>query len=759
MASTAAATTPAAGRASSWVRAAAAPALLLLIIAGFFWRITLTYEFDWMWEPDLALQVLPWLEEEARQVQRAEFPLWDPMTWAGQPMLGQGQPGAAYPLNWLLFLIPRHAGHINSEALQWYFVIIHYMAALFCYLLCRDLGLSRAASMAGGLVFALGGYIGTTRWPQMLNGAVWAPLVFLFLLRAVRGYRPLASSALAGLCLGMSWLSGHHQAPIYITLSAGFAWIYYALRRRSVKLAMLGALSVVLMFLTAALQILPMIEYGRLAKRWINAPEPVTWNQPVPYIVHRDFSSPILSAFGILIPGEHGYTDPFLGVVAVSLVAIAVVTAWKREWVKFFAAVAAGGFLYSLGSNNIFQGFLYSVVPFLDKARTPAAAICIFSAAAAVLAAFGFDQLPALSHTQAGTRAAGTVVSFGLLLWLAILFSLVAGTTASNFIELYSSTGFFALIAGAVLFGWRNGALGSRTVTALLLGCMLMEFGKVSGSEFGDRNDYAQMAILRKIYDDQDIADFLDRQHRPFRIELETDDLAENWPEYHHFEGLKSALASLTLNATDMEVHIPAYRSLWNAGFTIGRETAMPDAQVVFEGKSGRKVFRNPQVFPRAWAVHRIATVPSVADGQALVRDHLEDLHSEAFVEGAVPPDWKPAPCGGDTVSVTRYEAERVRLRAAMACDGVVVLSDMYYPGWQALIDGKPAAIHQVNLAMRGVAVPAGDHEIQYVFRPASAYLGAILTAVGILAVGLIVFRKSPASARRALSDHAQQTS
>src|SRR5208337_1817074 len=143
----------------------------------------------------------------------SRFPLWDPHTWAGQPLLGQAQPGVAYPLNWLLFLMPRNRAHIGMAALQWYFIAIHYMAALFCYLLCRDLGISRFASLIGGLVFALGAFVGTVLWPQMVNGAVWAPLVFLFLLRIIRGYRRLASAALCGVCWGMSWLSGHHQVP------------------------------------------------------------------------------------------------------------------------------------------------------------------------------------------------------------------------------------------------------------------------------------------------------------------------------------------------------------------------------------------------------------------------------------------------------------------------------------------------------------------------------------------------------------------
>lgn len=742
MASDAPAITSSTARVTSpWFRAAAAPALLLLIIGCFFWRITLTYQYEWMWEPDLAAQVLPWFEEEARQIHRGEFPLWDPTTWAGQPLLAQVQPGAAYPLNWMLFLFPRAHGHIQPEALVWYFVAIHYLAALFCYLLCRDLGLSRPASMLAGLVFALSSYVGMTRWPQMLNGAIWSPLVFLFLLRAIRGVRPLASASMCGLCLGMAWLSGHHQAPLYITLAAAFAWIFFAIVRRSWTIVKLGAVSGLFWFLVGALQILPMIEYGRLAMRWISAPSPVKWNEAVPYFVHRDFSSPLLSIFGLVITNAHGYTDPFLGVVAVTLGAIAVVTAWRREWVPFFTAIAAGGFFYSLGSHDIFQGFLYAVVPWLDKARTPAAAICICSVGAAVLAAYGFDQLPLLSHTSTGTRAACIVGGIGLLLWIAIIFGIAASTSVSSFIDPYGSTGFYALITAGALYAWRRGAIAFRTITAILFACMLMEVGNLSGSEFGERSNPGQMTDLRKVRDDDDIAAFLEKQPRPFRIDMDTDELALNWPEYHHFDGFKAYLASITLNGADMEVHIPAYRSFWNVTYTIGRKTEMPDAQVVFEGKSGRKVFWNPHAFQRAWSVHLVNAVGEVRDGQALVRDRLNELYGAAFVHGPIPPGWKTPSCPGDKVSVVSHEAETVLVRVNMECDGVVILSDTYYPGWKAYIDGKSADIHEVNLAMRGVAVPAGNHEIRYVYRPKSVFIGGLLTAFGIVAAGFVAFR------------------
>src|ERR1019366_2765167 len=79
-------------------------ALLFLVMAGYYWKLTLTRQFEWMTGPDLAEQVLPWFAVRPREWPAGRFPLWDPYLWAGQPLFGQAQPGAAYPLNWILFL-------------------------------------------------------------------------------------------------------------------------------------------------------------------------------------------------------------------------------------------------------------------------------------------------------------------------------------------------------------------------------------------------------------------------------------------------------------------------------------------------------------------------------------------------------------------------------------------------------------------------------------------------------------------------------
>ena len=63
----------------------------------------------------------------------------------------------------------------------------------------------------------------------------------------------------------------------------------------------------------------------------------------------------------------------------------------------------------------------------------------------------------------------------------------------------------------------------------------------------------------------------------------------------------------------------------------------------------------------------------------------------------------------------------------------MVVMSDTWYPGWTAMVDGKPAELLEVYGALRGVVVDKGSHRVSMVFRPWSVYLGAALTLLGLV--------------------------
>jgi Bacterial membrane protein YfhO len=708
------------------------PLLILVILVGFYWKLTLTRQYDWLWGPDLAQQVLPWVDEEARQWHHHTFPLWNTHEWTGQSLVGQAQPGVAYPLNWLLWSLPRKNGHVQMGSLQWYYLAIHFMAALFCYWLCRDLGRSHTASIAGGLVFSLASYVGLTDWPQMINGAVWTPLVFLFLLRAERGYRPWTSAALSGLCLGMSWLSGHHQIPILLTLAAIGSWAYFAYGNR--VLVRCAALALIVAGMVGALQILPAQEYGRLSLRWVGAQNPVGWGDAVPYYVHSDFSLSAIQLLGLIVPGSSAQFNPYLGVVAVTLALLGVALGWKDRAVKLFAALALGGLIYALGKYSVFQGLLYALVPFVEKARVPVASIFLTGFAAAVLLATAIDAVARESHNAWVRRFAVGAGVYALVAGFIIYGVFVGKKLGWDTDDRIVISVVVAALLCALLSAWRAGNLTSRGAGVLLILLLLFELGNGANFMLSPRSDAGRRVYLERTVQNADLAQWLHWQSGIFRIETKiepkTDELPDNWGIYHDLDVVHT-YSGVTVNILQFEDHIWNSRMLLNTRYTLAKAPVDASQKEVFTGKSGIKIFENPDAFPRAWAVREVVQM-NIDQGRWMITNRLPELHSKAFTKQNPP---KLPACDGETGSVVvkTYNPQSVVLQASMNCEGLVILSDDYYPGWYADVDGKPAQIYEVDFSMRGVVAPKGTHQITYRYRPWSVYLGAFLTFAGIV--------------------------
>ncbi|HME06593.1 MAG TPA: YfhO family protein [Bryobacteraceae bacterium] len=709
------------------------PLLLLIILFGFYWKLTLTRQYDWLWGPDLTQQILPWVDEEARQWHHRTFPIWDTHEWTGQSLIGQAQPGVAYPLNWLLWSLPLKNGHLQMGSLQWYYLAIHFMAAWFCYWLCRDLGRSPTASLAAGLVFSLASYVGLTDWPQMLNGAVWTPLVFLFLLRAERGYRPWTSAALCGSSLGMAWLSGHHQVPILLTLAAIGSWAYFAYGNRF--LIRYAAFSMIVMGLVGALQILPAQEYGRLSLRWVGAQNPVGWRDAVPYYVHGQFSLYPFQLFGLIVPGSNAHFDPYLGVVAVTLALLGIALGWKDRSVKLFAALALAGLIYALGKYSVFQGFLYALAPFVEKARVPVASIFLTGCGAAVLLATGIDAITENAGHMWVRRFALATGGYALVTGL-ILYGIFIGKKLGwdSDDRIFLSV-FVAILLCALLSAWRSGNLTMRSAGVLLILLLLFELGTNAGFKLSPRAEAGQRVFRERTVNNADLAQWLHAQRGTFRIETKDDEFPANWGIYHNLDVVHT-YAGVTSNILDVDDNLWNGRMLLNTRYTLAKEPADPGEKEVFTGKSGMKIYENPDAFPRAWAVREVEKMDS-DQGHWMIANRLPELRSKAFTKQTVP---KLPACSEDAgiVEVQQYSSLSVSLRAAMNCDGMVILSDNYYPGWQATVDGKRAQTYEVDFAFRGVAVPKGTHQVAFRYRPGSVYLGAFLTLAGVLLTAFV---------------------
>jgi len=90
-------------------------------------------------------------------------------------------------------------------------------------------------------------------------------------------------------------------------------------------------------------------------------------------------------------------------------------------------------------------------------------------------------------------------------------------------------------------------------------------------------------------------------------------------------------------------------------------------------------------------------------------------------------------PSRGADVSIVAMEATQVSLRTDMQRPGYVVLSDTYYPGWRATVNGERTSIVRANGAFRAVVVPAGPVEVVFEYVPTSFYAGTAITGIAIV--------------------------
>ena len=228
---------------------------------------------------------------------------------------------------------------------------------------------------------------------------------------------------------------------------------------------------------------------------------------------------------------------------------------------------------------------------------------------------------------------------------------------------------------------------------------------------------------------------------------------------------------------------LPSYPNRWDDSFRgfasfLDRTEQVYPPPAAFQGDRGGETFRdwvttsdfqvrrNLAEYPRAWIVHRALEIrdapalgPAGGIEEILFSDEdrwldpnrvVHDPRSVAWLEpgrnGELRRflDGRP-PGRAEEVRVASYEPDRVELKATLDRPGLVVLADVYYPGWTLTIDGRTAPIERANRMMRAAAVEAGEHTLVFAYRPASFRVGLIVTGLGLAALvpfGLLAVRR-----------------
>jgi len=294
-----------------------------------------------------------------------------------------------------------------------------------------------------------------------------------------------------------------------------------------------------------------------------------------------------------------------------------------------------------------------------------------------------------------------------------------------------------AIFMAALLYAWHTGNLKQSSAVTVLTCLLLLEVGNQASYSLTDRNDWSRRQYIEKVRLNSDLADFLHRQPGWFRVDTKTDDIVPNWGDFFAVDFVRS-MTGVTENVFQLEWHATPTKKLLGVKYVLSREPVEGYPHEVFQARTGIKIYEDPEAFPRAWAVHDLVSIASPGEGRVFMNEHWKDLRSRALIMGDRP---NLQSCSGDldNVSVVEYAAESVSLHANLGCDGMVILSDTYYPGWIATVDGQPSRIYEVDLALRGVLVSRGLHEIKFRYRPRSVFLGAGLTLAGLIGVAVIV--------------------
>jgi hypothetical protein len=715
---------------SSWLRSPDLlyPVLLLAITIGFFWKITLTRQYTWLDQPDLVDQVMPWLQFQASELHQGRIPLWDPRLMVGQPLVGQIQPGTLNPLNWLLFAAPLRDGFIALGTLNWYFVLIHYLGAFLFYRLCRDLKLSPAASLLAGCAFGLGGFVGIVTWPQILLSAVWMPLVLMLFLRVARGERPLSNAAWCGAVMGLSLLGTHHNVPVFFGVALGGLWVHFLVApgRQDRGLRVWAAALFALCFvLVASPQLLSAREFGELSVRWVGTSAPLTWEKRVPYFIHDQYSFYPNSVLGIVIPGIFRHTDPFLGLVVVCLASIGTFVRWERPAVRAFLGLAVWGLFFSLGSAFFLHGVLYAVLPGLEMARNPSMGIAVFHLGAIGLAAFGLDAC-SVARKHYGKLVWPVAGLAALLLASVTLLTAVRPEKGQEYYHL-TVTALAALVLACIFAAWSRSAISQAWASGLLILLMLMEFGNISTAGY-KRLDEA--FGLKRLYQNRDIVRYLQTRSERVRVSVDSQDIPYNFGDWFGLDQLSGYQPGMLSYLLDGISNAQAQRLL-SVGYHAGHAPEGNRQTEVFTGASGLKLYRDEGALPRVRSVHAVRTLPREADLAPAVADPASDPRNTVLLTGPAP---RLEACEGvDSLVIRSLTPNQITLDVRMACTGMVIVSDAWFPGWKAEVDGQSAEVFRAYGMIRGVVVGKGSHRLQMTYRPVTLYAGAGLALLGLL--------------------------
>ncbi len=733
---------------------------------------------------DSILENYGWKRILVDSIHQRQLPLWNPYILGGTPFLAPGQASVLYPFTLLWLILPLAYAY-------GYFAALHmFLAGASAYAFLRVNGGSRTAGVLAGLTYMFSTRLVTSvLWPQMMGAIVYLPLLLLLIELIVRQSKQRwpALPALGGaLVLGISVLAGHIEASVYVMAAMG---LYAAgrvaaegVRRQApggsavplspqwerlgegtwspaaAARALASSAAMVLLGVgVAAVQLLPFYEAGSLNFRsgTVTYKEVAGFALKLPqlftFLMPDFYGNPVIHWAPYWGPKDYVEQAAYVGVLPLLLAGATLLMLRRagppRAEIACLWGIVAISLLLAFGTP------LYRVVFFLlpgfNQIHSPFRWLIPYTAAMALLAGFGFD----LVRERLGTArlmfgaAAGAAVA-GLAVWLRIVLPRVPADDRQ--LEMRNYAIFLALVLAAALICWT----GRRAFGVLAAALVAVDLGF-----FGiDFNTAADPGLLKTT---PALVTFLQQDHGLFRVTAYGQDKmfeangsvpygiqdARGYDSviigrYAQLNGLLEPQDQLQFNRVKPLDRPEALKSpllnLLNVKYVLSQlEIRDPQFEQVYAGRDGR-VYRNRDALPRAFVVPDVR-VETSREGQ-LEALRSVDVSRVAVVDRAPGSLTLPSHAAAEEGEVTSYSGRKVTVRARGP--GLLVLTDNNFPGWKATVDSQPADVVTADYSFRGVEIPAGEHEVEFVFAPMSVIVGGLVSglSLALIAVGLAAY-------------------
>jgi uncharacterized membrane protein YfhO len=696
-----------------------------------------------------------------RSIASRELPLWNPYILTGAPFLGHSQSALFYPPHVIYYILPLPLAW--SIALMMRLILAGFFMALFI----RALGATRNGAILSGLVFSTCGVITTWQGYSRGDTSIWLPLV-CYAIVMLRNQPSRKSVAFAAVVFAMPVFAGHPETMVHIGL-VGVSLALFLLAMPPLgpdhagRARALGAVVAagVLAIGLAGIQLLPTIEFLReMPDRF-----QMTWGSHSPSqilgLVSRDLlRSP--NSGGVSIPEGAAYC----GMVSLALLSAAPFFRNRRYFI-FFLAITVVAFAIVYGVPPMAWVVAHTPLKVLKNIRM----ILIGSFGLAALAGLGLSALEDETIVDRRRRI-GVLICLGVLLALVILLVFELRNHTPIRIEFLRKPSFSrALFILAIIpIALRLFGLLRPRVVAITL-CLIAAFDMATYS-----HSYTAFARTAEIFPKAGVFEFLKsrKDSGRFRVMQFGGPYPVNSPMHY---GLSAAdgydlvlrrqagfiddlgvsapsvevTAERALRANDRRIDLlnVKYFVVINGSEDFKLLSARPERYPKLFDNGNVSVFENTRVLPRAFAVplRGVEVVGKFPENRDRIKSSEFDPEKHVVL-----PEMPTVKTSALQLSA-RSEPQRVdiessdlngyRFRVALNEPSIVVVSQMYYPGWKARVDGQEVEVVEADYALSGFPVSAGTHEVEFRFEPASFRTGAWITLLSIgMVSGLVIVRR-----------------